>query len=241
MEIKKNPKVDLNRNSGLFFVIGLTIVMFLVWRALEMKTYDKDEVFLDRIEAVDDLKEDVPITEIIKTAPPPPPPVAPEIIEVVEDVAEIEETIIESTETSQDAVVDEVVVEVDDVEFGEEEEEEMVPFAVIEQVPIFPGCEDLKTNAKRKACFQEKILEHVKKNFRYPDIAVEMGIQGKVYVQFAIDNKGNITDVLSRGPDKLLEKEAVRIVSILPRMIPGKQRGRAVKVPYSIPITFKML
>ncbi len=240
MEIKKNPKVDLNRNSSLFFVIGLTIVMFFVWRALEMKTYEKDEVFLDKIVAVDDLKEDVPITEIIKTMPPPPPPVAPEIIEIVEDVAEIEETIIESTETSQDAIVDKVIA-VDEVEFGEDEEEITVPFAVIEQVPIFPGCEGLKTNAKRKACFQEKILEHVKNNFKYPDIALEMRIQGKVYVQFAIDNKGNITNIISRGPDKLLEKEAVRIVSILPKMIPGKQRGRAVKVPYSIPITFIML
>lgn len=238
MEVKKNPNVDINKSSGLFFLIGLTIVLFITWRALEMKTYDKDEEFMDAIEAVDDLKEDVPITERIKTAPPPPPPSAPEIIEIVEDIADIEETIIESTETSQDAVVDEVVIDVDDVAFGEEEEEVTVPFAVIEQVPIFPGCENIKTNEGRKACFQKKMLEHIKKNFKYPEIAIEMQTQGRVHVLFAINSKGNIINIISRGPDKLLEKEAVRIVSILPKMIPGRQRGRAVTVPYSIPINF---
>ncbi|NJB71115.1 protein TonB [Saonia flava] len=240
MEIKKNPKADLNRDSGLFFVIGLTIVLFLVWRALEMKTYDKEEISLDIVEMVDDIKEDAPITETIKTPPPPPPPSAPEVIEIVEDAAEIEETIISSTETSQDAIIEEVV-EVDDVEVEEEEEEISVPFAIIEEVPIFPGCEGLKTNDERKVCFQQKMQEHIKKNFKYPEISIEMGIQGRVIVLFAIDSKGDIVGVRPRGPDKLLENEAVRIVNALPRMIPGRQRGKAVKVPYSIPITFKML
>ncbi|NNC62290.1 MAG: energy transducer TonB, partial [Eudoraea sp.] len=148
MQVKKNPKADLNRNSSLYFVIGLTIVLFLTWRALEYKTYPKDEVVLDLVQAVDDLKEDVPVTEMIKTPPPPPPPAAPEIIEVVEDTEEVEETIIESTETSQDAVVEEVI-DVDDVEVGEEEEEITVPFAIIENVPIFPGCESAKNNEER--------------------------------------------------------------------------------------------
>ncbi|NNK20466.1 MAG: energy transducer TonB, partial [Flavobacteriaceae bacterium] len=148
MQVKKNPKADLNRNSSLYFVIGLTIVLFLTWRALEYKTYPKDEVVLDLVQAVDDLKEDVPVTEMIKTPPPPPPPAAPEIIEVVEDTEEVEETIIESTETSQDAIVEEVI-DVDDVEVGEEEEEITVPFAIIENVPIFPGCESAKNNEER--------------------------------------------------------------------------------------------
>lgn len=239
MELKKNPKVDLNRDSGLFFVIGLTVVLFITWRALELKTYDKDDQTLEMVQVADDLKEDVPITEAINTPPPPPPPQAPEIIQIVEDVAEIEETLIESTEISQETVVEDVI-DVDDVEVGEVDEDISVPFAIIENVPIFPGCEG-GTNEERKACFQRKIQEHIKKHFKYPDIALEMGIQGKVYVQFVIDSKGHIAGIRTRGPDKLLEKEASRIIASLPKMTPGMQRGRAVKVPYSIPVNFKML
>ncbi|MGB5668597.1 MAG: energy transducer TonB [Maribacter sp.] len=238
MQVKKNPEVDLNRNSGLYFVIGLTIVLFLTWRALEYKSYPTQDRIVEMLNVVEDIKEDVPVTEQLKTPPPPPPPSAPEIIEVVEDAAEIEETVIESTESSQEQVIE--VVEVDDVEVGEEEEEISVPFAIIENVPIFPGCESAKGNAERKACFQEKIQEHVVKTFKYPQIAAEMGIQGRVFVQFAIDSKGFITDVRTRGPDPGLEKEAGRIVASLPRMTPGMQRGKPVKVPYSIPVNFKL-
>ncbi|MCX2718182.1 energy transducer TonB [Lentiprolixibacter aurantiacus] len=237
MQVKKNPEADLNRNSGLYFVIGLTIVLFLTWRALEYKSYEKDEFTIEIAEAVDDLKEDVPVTQNIKTPPPPPPPAAPEVIEVVEDTEEIEETIIESTETSQDAVVEEAI-DVDDVEVGEEEEEISVPFAVIENVPIFPGCESAKNNDERKLCFQEKIQEHVRKEFTYPQSALELGIKGRVFVQFEINSKGLISGIRTRGPDKLLEKEAARIIASLPKMKPGTQRGQAVKVPYSIPINF---
>ncbi len=239
MQVKKNPNVDLNRNSGLYFVIGLTIVLFLTWRALEYKSYPKADNIVEMMNVVDEIKEDVPITEQIKTPPPPPPPSAPEIIEIVEDAAEIEETVIESTESSQDQIIEEVV-EVDDVEVGEEEEEISVPFAIIENVPIFPGCESAKGNAERKACFQKKIQQHVIKTFKYPQIAAEMGIQGRVFVQFAIDSKGYIADVRTRGPDSGLEKEAARIVGSLPKMTPGMQRGKAVKVPYSIPVNFKL-
>ncbi|GGD52930.1 energy transducer TonB [Muriicola marianensis] len=237
MQVKKNPKADLNRNSGLYFVIGLTVVLFLTWRALEYKSYPKDEVVREMVQTVDDLKEDVPVTEMIKTPPPPPPPAAPEVIEVVEDTEEVEETIIESTETSQDAVIEEVI-DVDDVEVGEEEEEIVVPFAVIENVPVFPGCESARGNEERKACFQEMIQKHIIKEFTYPPTALELGIQGRVFVQFVIDSKGNIGNIRMRGPDKNLEKEAHRIVASLPKMKPGEQRGRPVSVPYSIPINF---
>ena len=239
MQVKKNPSADLNRNSGLYFVIGLTLVLFLTWRALEYKSYPKQDKIVEMMNVVEDLKEDVPITEQIKTPPPPPPPSAPEIIEIVEDAAEIEETVIESTESSQEQVIEEVV-EVDDVEVGEEEEEISVPFAIIENVPIFPGCESAKGNAERKACFQQKIQDHIIKEFRYPQIAAEMGIQGRVFVQFAINSKGLIDGIRTRGPDPGLEKEAARIVASLPKMTPGMQRGRAVTVPYSIPVNFKL-
>ncbi|MEN8788674.1 MAG: energy transducer TonB [Flavobacteriaceae bacterium] len=237
MQVKKNPQADLNKNSGLYFVIGLAIVLFVTWRALEYKTYPKDDTLVDMIEAVDEIKEDIPITEQIRTTPPPPPPAAPEVIEVVEDTEEIEETIIESTETSQDAIVDEVL-DVDDVEAAEDEEEIIVPFAIIENVPIFPGCENATGNDERKACFQRMVQEHVRRQFTYPPAALELGITGRVFVQFYINTKGEVESIRTRGPDKLLEKESQRIIASLPNMTPGMQRGKAVKVPYSIPINF---
>ncbi|NND15869.1 MAG: energy transducer TonB, partial [Eudoraea sp.] len=105
-------------------------------------------------------------------------------------------------------------------------------------VPIYPGCEGLRTNDERKACFQEKIQAHVSKEFRYPQGALELGINGRVFVVFAIDSKGKVTGIRTRGPDKMLEQEAARIIAALPQMTPGKQRGQSVKVPYSIPINF---
>ena len=114
-----------------------------------------------------------------------------------------------------------------------------VPFAIIEDVPLFPGCERVAKSQRRK-CFQEKIQKHIIDNFRYPEIAQEMGIQGRVFVQFMIGKDGNISGVRTRGPDKNLEKEAKRIIDKLPKMTPGKQRGRAVRVPFSIPIQFKL-
>ncbi len=240
MRNKKNPKADLNRDSGLFFVIGLTIVLFTTWMVLEHKTYDKEEQLVQIRNVSDDLNEDVPITEKLNTPPPPPPPSAPEIIEVIEDAAEIEETIIESTEINQETVI-EAPMEVDDVAVEEVEEDITVPFAIIENVPVFPGCENIQGNDERKACFQEKVQKHVLKEFNYPQIAVELGIEGKVYVQFVIDAQGKITDIRTRGPDRGLEKEAARIIATLPQMKPGMQRGRPVRVPYSIPVNFKLL
>jgi protein TonB len=233
MQIKKDPKADLTKNSNLYFAIGLAVILFISWRAIEWKTYDKSGYGYEALNIDDDDDEDVPITEQIKTPPPPPPPPpAPEIIEVVEDEEEIEETIIESTETDQEEIVEIVEVE-------EEFEDVDVPFAVIEDVPIYPGCERV-AKSKRRDCFQEQINKHIRKNFRYPEIAQEMGIQGRVYVNFVIDKDGSITSIRMRGPDKNLEKEAQRIIAKLPRMTPGKQRGRAVRVPFSIPITFRL-
>lgn len=240
MEIKKNPKIDLNRKSGLFFVIGLVVVLLFVWRALEYKSYPKEKTYIQTIAVADYLEEEAPVTEALNTPPPPAPPAAPAIIEIIEDIAEIEETVIKSTEVSQETVVETTPLKVDEIVLVEEEEEvPEVPFAVIEDVPVFPGCKG-STNEEQKDCFQKKIQAHVQKNFSYPEVAVEMGIQGKVYVQFIIDNKGNISNIRTRGPNKLLEKEADRIISLLPKMSPGLQRGRPVKVPYTIPITFRL-
>ena len=232
MEPKKNPKVDLAKNSALYFAIGLCLVLFLSWKMVEYKTYEKESVDIGMLTVDDDEEEEVPLTEQLKTPPPPPPPPAPQIIEVVEDEEDVEETVIESTETTQEEVIEEV-------EVLEEEVDVDVPFAIIEDVPLFPGCERIKKSERRK-CFQEKLDKHVLKNFRYPEIAQEMGVQGRVFVTFVIDRDGTITGIRTRGPDKNLEKEAARIIGKLLNMTPGKQRGRAVRVPFSYPINFRL-
>lgn len=112
-----------------------------------------------------------------------------------------------------------------------------VPFAVIDEVPVFPGCEDA---ADQRACFNEKIQTHVRKHFRYPQAAQEAGIQGKVYVRFVVGKDGSITDIKKRGPNPILEAEVERIISKLPRMKPGKQGGEPVNVPFSLPVVFKL-
>ncbi len=240
MQVKKNPQADLNRNSGLYFVIGLTIVLFVTWRALEWKSYDSVQQEIVQLFDVDDMDEKAPVTEQIRTAPPPPPPAAPEVIEVIEDTEEVEETVIESTEITQETVIADVDLDASDIDLVEEEEDIIVPFAIIEDVPVFPGCEGL-SKADQRTCFQQKIQEHVAKNFTYPETAKELGIQGKVFVLFTIGRDGIVTGIKTRGPDALLEKEAHRIIASLPKMKPGRQRNRNVSVPYSIPIFFKLM
>ena len=210
--------------------------MFISWQAIEWKTYDKSLYGYEALNVEDEDDEEITITEQLKTPPPPPPPPppAPEVIEVVEDEEEVEETVIESSETNEDEII-----EVEEVEIEEEIDDVDVPFAVIEDVPIFPGCENV-SKAERRDCFQDQMNKHIRKNFRYPEIAQEMGIQGRVYVNFIISKDGSITNIRMRGPDKNLEKEAERIISRLPNITPGKQRGRAVRVPFSIPITFRL-
>ena len=234
MQPKKSPKADLSKNSALYFSIGLAVVLFLSWQLIEWKTYDRSSFLYESLNVENDDDEEVPITEQIKTPPPPPPPPAPEIIEIVEDEEEIEETVIESTESDQ-----EEIVEIEEIEVEDDFEDVDVPFAVIEDVPIYPGCERV-AKSQRRNCFQEQINKHIRRNFRYPEIAQEMGIQGRVYVNFIIAKDGTIQNIRMRGPDKNLEKEAQRIISKLPNMTPGKQRGRAVRVPFSIPITFRL-
>ncbi len=112
-----------------------------------------------------------------------------------------------------------------------------IPFAIVDNVPIFPGCEDAED---KRACFNEMILKHIRKNFNYPLEAQKQGIQGRVNIMFTIQKNGNIENIRYRGSHELLEKEALRIINKLPKMMPGKHKGKAVNIPYSIPITFKL-
>ena len=216
MEPKKNPEVNLERKKGLFLQIGLVIALLLVLGAFEYKTYEKIAYNLGAL-SLDDLEEEIiPITKQ-EVKPPPPPPPPPEVIEIVEDDVEIEDEIeIEDTESDEDEEIE--IIEEDDDEF----------FMVVENMPIFPGG-DLG------------LMKYIQKHVKYPAIAKEYNITGKVYVSFIVDKSGSVTNVkIVRGVDKNLDAEAVRVVKSLPKYKPGKQRGLAVRVMFTIPINFTL-
>lgn len=240
MEPKKNPQSDVSRNSSLFFAVGLALMLGITYLAINYKTYDPTDTIVDALNLDDELEEEVPITEqkITPPPPPPPPPAAPEIIEVVEDEVEVEETVIESTETEMETEI----VEVEEVVVEEVEEEVEVPFNVIENVAVFPGCEKKKGNNAKKACMNEKVNKFIGKKFN-TDLAGDLGLppgKKRIFVQFKVDKSGNITNIVARGPHPGLEKEAKRVIGQLPKMKPGKQRGKPVVMPFSIPIVFQV-
>jgi len=238
MEPKKNIKADVKRNSSIYFAVGLAIMMGVAYSGINYKTYDRDDIDIGSLNLDEELEEEIPITEQIQTPPPPPPPppAAPEEIEIVEDEEEIEETVIESTETDQE----EEIMEIEEVEVEEVEEDIEVPFSVIENVPIFPGCES-GNNAQKRQCMSDKVKKFVNKKFN-TDLAGDLGLTGRqrIIVAFKIDKSGNITNVRARAPHPKLAQEAERVVKSLPKMKPGKQRGKAVIVPYSLPILFQV-
>ena len=217
MEVKKNPKVDLEKKRSLYLQIGFIIALLLVYAAFEYKNYDKSSYNLGDLN-LDDLEEEIiPITKQEQKPPPPPPPPPPEIIEIVEDEVEIEEELeIEDSESDEDEIIE--IEEEDDDEF----------FMVVENMPEFPGG-DLG------------LMKYIQKNVKYPPIAKEYNITGKVYVQFIVDKSGTVTNVkVVRGVDKNLDAEAVRVVKSLPKYKPGKQRGKPVRVMFTIPINFTL-
>ncbi|CAM1358632.1 MULTISPECIES: energy transducer TonB [Tenacibaculum] len=239
MEIKKNPKSNLENYSKLFMQIGLVLALFVTYVAIENKTYDKEYGELGMANMASDIEEETIELQIEPPKPKPntPPPPAPEKIEVVEDEEEIEETVIESTETDESEAV-----EVEDIQEVEEVEEvvEDVPFAIIEEVPVFPGCSG--TKAQKKECLNKKLQKHIQRNFN-AELANELGLspgKKRIYVQFKIDKDGSITNVVARAPHPRLKKEAERVARKIPKMKPGRQRGRPVRVGYTLPITFNV-
>jgi len=240
MEIKKNENAKLENYSKLFLQLGLVLSLLIVYLGMEYKVYEREIDSLRGFVNEEVIEEIIPITERIEQVkPPPPPPPAPEVIEIVQDQAEIEETVLESTETDESEAIE---IEITDIEEVVEDEDiiEEVPFAVIEEAPIYPGCKGSK--AQRKKCLQEKIKEHVFKKYNI-GLAEELGLEPgkkKVYVLFKIDHRGDIVNVQARGPHARLEKEAIRVVKTLPKMIPAKQRGKAVSVKYTLPITLEV-
>ena len=121
----------------------------------------------------------------------------------------------------------------------DEFEDPSVAFQIIEDVPVFPGCEGIEMDKRRK-CLQEKIVEHIIKNFRYPKKARKNNITGKVHVSFIVEKDGSIKVAYTNGPHELLENEAKRIIELLPKMRPGQIEGEPVRMTMSIPINFTL-
>lgn len=241
MEVKKNPRQRLEKYSKIFTGIGLVLVLFIVYQLLEYKTYKKviGEAFQE-VSMIDEDKEDIPIVnreEITLPKHTPPPPI-PEKIKVVEDELEIEETILTDTETDETEAVK--VIEIPRIVEEEEEEEivEDVPFLVIENAPIYPGCTGNKQELKD--CFTKNIRDFFVKRFD-GDLANELGLspgKKRIIVLFRIDTKGDVVDVRARAPHPKIQQEVIEIINKLPQMTPGNQRGTPVRVQYTLPITF---
>lgn len=240
MEIKKSPKANLEGYTRIFFQLGLVLSLLTVYLAIEHKTYEKSNYGLESVALDHDDDEEIVDIEIEQIfTPPPPPPPAPEVIEIVEDEEEVEETIIESTETDESEKIEvEEIVEVEE----EENFDEDVPFAIIEDVPIYPGCEKAKGKKAKKDCLNKSMNKHISRKFN-GDLASDLGLPPgkiKIYIQFRITKTGSIEILGARAPHKRLEKEAKRVVNLLPKMTPGKQRGRPVNVTYMLPISFNV-
>jgi len=217
MKAKKNPKISIERKRGLFFQIGLVITLLAVLIAFEWKSYEKTDYSLGKLQ-MDDLEDEmIPITRQEEKPPPPPPP-PPEIIEIVEDEVEIENELeVEETDTDENEFIEQ-----------EEEEDSDEVFMVVEQMPVFPGG-DLG------------LMKFIQKNTKYPPIAKENDITGKVFVSYVVNKKGKVTNVkVARSVDRYLDAEAVRVVKLLPYSSAGKQRGKPVNVQYTIPINFTL-
>jgi protein TonB len=224
MEVKKIAKADLEQHKTTFTLAGFVVTLAIILLAFEWTTYEKTQTDLGELTDIAPEEEVIPIVRE-QPPPPPPPPPPPQVIEelvIVEDDEVVEEEIEIDTEV-------EVEEEVEIVEVEEEEEPEEAPvFFIVEEMPKFPGG-------------QGELQKYIAKSIKYPEIAKENNIQGRVYVNFVVNDKGEVEKVkVVRGVDPSLDKEAIRVIKSLPKWKPGKQRGKAVKVSMSLPINFKL-
>lgn len=237
MKPKKNPKADLRRKWVLFLQIGLILVLFLTLQAFQWKTYE-EKLPEDRKIMVDNLEEETPPVTILPELTPPPPPktILDEIDEVPDD-----KDIIEDAVAPIDFELNDLPEPGDIVEPETPDEPVEVPYAFIEEVPLFPGCEDLNGNSERKKCMSSKISKFVNKEFD-TGLGSELGLTGTnlVLVMFVVNKQGLVEKIQTRAPHPELEKEARRVIGKLPQMKPGRQQGKAVPVSYTIPIRFKV-
>jgi periplasmic protein TonB len=226
MEPKKSDRVNLEKKKGLFLQIGLATVLALLLIAFEWTTREVGTGSLGELAEVIVEEEIIPIThqEEVQPPPPPPPPQVTETLEIVEDDVEIDVDIfIDDVEARKDTRIEfsQMVIE------EEEEAVEAEIFFIVEDMPDFQGGG------------QDAFRRYIAENLRYPQIAAENGIQGRVFVQFVVNEDGTVSDArVVRGVDPSLDREAVRVVMSSPRWTPGRQRGQAVRVAFTFPINF---
>lgn len=225
MEEKKSPKANLENRKLMFMQIGMVISLLIAWLAFEHKSYDRreiDESLLNREVVIDE--EMVEITKQEEQKPQPVEvPKQTTQLEIVEDDVEVEDIEI-NAEVDQTEVLEEYVP----VEVEEEEVSETEVFTIVEEMPAYPGGD-------------AKLYEYLGKNIKYPQIARESGIQGRVFVNFVVEPDGSVSNVkVMRGIGGGCDEEAVRVIKTMPKWKPGKQRGKAVRVTYTIPVVFKL-
>ena len=227
MEVKKSPKADLEGKKSTGLLIGYVLALAVMFIAFEWSERDKVINIDSGLSEVVFEEEMIPITEQEEQKAPPPPPEAPkaeEIIEIAENDANVEETTIQASDETDKAVEVKYVP----VEVEEEEVEEQQIFQVVEEMPEFPGG-------------MAECMKWLSKNMKYPTISQENGVQGRVIVQFVVNRDGSIVDaVVARGVDPYLDKEALRVVGLMPKWKPGKQRGKEVRVKYTLPVMFRL-
>ena len=227
MEVKKSPKADLENKKTSNLLVGVILTLAVLFIGFEWSEREVKVVTDSGITEIVFEEEMIPITEQEPPKQAPPPPEAPkmeEIIEIVEDDADVEESTIEATDDIKAAVE----VKYTAVEVEEEEVEEQQIFQVVEEMPEFPGG-------------MGECMKFLGKNIKYPQISQENGVQGRVIVQFVVNQDGSIVDPqVVRGVDPYLDKEALRVISMMPKWKPGKQRGKAVRVKFTVPVMFRL-
>lgn len=229
MEIKKSPKADLERGKTLSILMGLVVALAIVFVGFEWS--EKDIKVASASEGVTDIiaEEEVEITRQENTPPPPPPPPPPqaaEVLNVVEDDVKLDQQDILSSEDNQK--VAQIATYTPPAVVEEEEESAQQIFTVVEEMPQFPGGDG-------------ELLKFIAKSIKYPVIAQENGIQGRVICSFVVNRDGSVVDAeVMRGVDASLDKEALRVIATMPKWKPGKQRGKPVRVKYTVPITFRL-
>ena len=225
MEVKKSPRVDLENKKTLFIQVGLVFALSIILIAFEWTSTDLNKSEFATIEETQAEEEIVPITrqEEMKPPPPPPPPRVSDVLTIVEDNVELDEELDLNTESDDET---EVTFSNIQTEVVEEEEADAPVFFIVEKMPEFPGG-------------NEALQRYIAQSVKYPVIAQENGIQGRVFVSFVVNAKGQVEQVkIARGVDPNLDKEAIRVVQAMPAWTPGEQRGKKVKVSYTVPINF---
>jgi len=226
MKEKKNPEISLENRRGGYFAIGLLFTLALVLSMFEWKSYDTETVEIQRSIHLNTIEEEiVPVSQETPPPPPPPPQVTTDI-QIVANESEIKEELdIEDMDVDVDTKVDYTVPDIQQ-EMPEEVIEEEEIFTIVEKMPEFPG--GLKA-----------LFGYLKKKLKYPAMAKDAGIKGKVYVTFIVDKDGSITNVeVLRGIGGGCDEEAIKVVKEMPKWEPGRQRNKPVRVQYNLPISF---